>query len=209
MATFTPAERADRDDAAAFAGRVTRWDPSGPVRLRADGDAVRLFATTPFDALVSRTVSGRLDPRDVTVHAGNLLSGLAVSTGSDVDPGPVVDASWRSQLPPPGGWVVVDDIPAALVADLADQGVTQARDHPGPAGGASTALLDSEVLNVTGSGMNVSVPLRMLFALSGMGFAPTTAGEKVRVSATDSWVRIDARFGVVLRRRHSLLPLLL
>jgi len=168
-----------------------------------------LFATTPFDALVSRTVSGRLDPRDVTVHAGNLLSGLAVSTGSDVDPGPVVDASWRSQLPPPGGWVVVDDIPAALVADLADQGVTQARDHPGPAGGASTALLDSEVLNVTGSGMNVSVPLRMLFALSGMGFAPTTAGEKVRVSATDSWVRIDARFGVVLRRRHSLLPLLL
>lgn len=209
MATFTPAERADRDDAAAFAGRVTRWDPSGPVRLRADGDAVRLFATTPFDALVSRTVSGRLDPRDVTVHAGNLLSGLAVSTGSDVDPGPVVDASWRSQLPPPGGWVVVDDIPAALVADLADQGVTQARDHPGPAGGASMALLDSEVLNVTGSGMNVSVPLRMLFALSGMGFAPTTAGEKVRVSATDSWVRIDARFGVVLRRRHSLLPLLL
>jgi hypothetical protein len=64
------------------------------------------------------------------------------------------------------------------------------------------------VLTVTGAGMDVSVPLRMLFALSGMGFAPTTEGEKVRVSATDSWVRMDARFGVVLRRRHSLLPLL-
>lgn len=209
MASFTPTDRADRDDASAFAGRVSRWDPSGPVRLRADGDAVRMFATTPFDALVSRTVAGRLDPRDITVHAGNLLAGLAVATSIDVDPGPVIDAAWRSQLPPPGGWILVDDIPASLVADLADQGVTQARDHPGPAGGASTSLLDSEVLTVTGSGMNVSVPLRMLFALSGMGFAPATDGETVRVSATDSWVRIDARFGVVLRRRHSLLPLLL
>ncbi len=209
MATLTPDDRTDRDDAAAFAGRVARWDPAGPVRLRADGGSVRMFATTPFDTLVLRTISGRLDPKDVTVHAGNLLAGLAVSASETVDPGPVVDASWRSQLPPPGGWITVDDLPAELLADLAEQGVTQARDHPGPAGGASTALLDSEVLTVSGSGMNVSVPLRMLFALSGMGFAPTAAGEKVRISATDSWVRIDARFGAVLRRRHSLLPLLL
>ena len=209
MAVLTPADAVDRDDAAAFAGRVARWDPAGPVRLRADGESVRMFATTPFDALVSRTIAGRLDPRDVTVHAGNLLSGLAVAINPEVDPGPVIDASWRSQLPPVGGWIRVDELPAELVIELADQGVSQARDHPGPAGGASTALLDSEVLNVTGAGMDVSVPLRMLFALSGMGFAPAVAGEQVRVSATDSWVRLDARFGAVLRRRHSLLPLLL
>jgi hypothetical protein len=209
MAGLWLADDADRDDAAAFAGRVARWDPAGPVRLRLDGSSVRMFATTPFDALVSRTVAGRLQPRDVTVHAGNLLAGLAVSAAAEVDPGPVVDASWRSQLPPPGGWVPVDVIPAQLLADLADQGVTQARDNPGPQGGASTALLDSEVLNVSGAGMNVTVPLRMLFALSGMGFAPTTPGEVVKISATDSWVRMDARFGAVLRRRHSLLPLLM
>lgn len=209
MAGLWLTDGADRDDAAAFAGRVARWDPAGPVRLRLDGAAVRMFATTPFDALVSRTVAGRLEPRDVTVHAGNLLAGLAVSAADEVDPGPVVDASWRSQLPPPGGWVLVDEIPAQLLAELADQGVNQARDNPGPAGGASTALLDSEVLNVSGAGMNVTVPLRMVFALSGMGFAPSTPGEVVRISATDSWVRIDARFGAVLRRRHSLLPLLM
>ena len=202
-------DAADRDDAAAFAGRVARWDPAGPIRLRQDGDVVRMFATTPFDALVSRSVTGHLDPRDVTVHAGNLLAGLAVSASAEVDPGPVVDASWRSQLPPPGGWIPVDEIPAQLLADLADQGVGQVRDNPGPAGGAPTALLDSEVLTVSGSGMNVTVPLRMLFALSGMGFAPSDPGEIVRISATDSWVRMDARFGAVLRRRHSLLPLLL
>jgi hypothetical protein len=30
----------------------------------------------------------------------------------------------------------------------------------------------------------------------------------VRISATDAWARIDARFGAVVRRRHALLPLL-
>ena len=88
MATLTPTDAADRDDAAAFAGRVSRWDPMGPVRLRADGDAVRMFATTPFDTLVSRTISGRLDPRDVTVHAGNLLSALAVGHRRERRSGP-------------------------------------------------------------------------------------------------------------------------
>ncbi len=209
MAVLRASDTADRDDAAAFAGRVSRWDPAGPVRLRADNGSVRMFATTPFDTLVARTISGELEPRDITVHAGNLLSALAIANSADVDPGPVVDALWRSQLPPPVGWVTVDQIPAQLLADLADQGVTQARDHPGPGGGAATSLLDSEVLAVSGAGMHVSVPLRMLFALSGMGFAPAVDGEEVRVSATDSWVRIDARFGAVLRRRYSLLPLLL
>jgi hypothetical protein len=53
------------------------------------------------------------------------------------------------------------------------------------------------------------VPLRCLFALSGMGFVGTTGvSETVRVSATDSWLRLDARYGAVLRRRHAALALL-
>lgn len=207
-ATVTPAGKADRDDAAAFAGRVARWDPTGPIRLRRDGGTVRMWATTPFDTLVTRAVDGAVDPADVTVHAGNLLSALAVATGEHVDPGPAIDSVWRSQLPPAIGWVAVDQLPARLLAELADDGVAAAKARPGPAGGASTALLDSEVLTVAGGGMKVAVPLRILFALSGMGFAPPGVDEKVKVSATDAWVRIDARFGAVVRRRHALLPLL-
>jgi hypothetical protein len=30
----------------------------------------------------------------------------------------------------------------------------------------------------------------------------------VRITATDSWLRIDAKFGAVVRRRYSMLPLL-
>ena len=208
MAILTPADRADRDDATAFTGRVTRWDPAGLIRLRTDGDTVRMWAGTPFDALVTRAVRGTLTPADVTVHAGNLLSGLAVATAPAVDPGPTVDAAWRSQLPPPGGWVLVDEVPATVLAALAEEGAIGARDRPGPAGAASIALLDTEVLTVSGAGMRVVLSLRMVFALAGMGFAPNVPDELVRVSATDAWARIDARYGAVVRRRHALLPLL-
>jgi hypothetical protein len=208
LAILTPAEKADRDDATAFTGRVARWDSAGLIRLRADGQTVRMWAGTPFDALVTRAIHGSLTPSDITVHAGNLLSGLAIATAHDVDPGQRADAAWRSQLPPAGGWVVVDEVPATVLAALAEEGATGARDRPGPGGAASTALLDTEVLTVSGAGMRVVLSLRIVFALSGMGFAPATPGEMVRVSANDSWARIDARYGAVVRRRHALLPLL-
>jgi hypothetical protein len=69
--------------------------------------------------------------------------------------------------------------------------------------------LDQKVITVSGAGFEVGVPLRCLFALSGMGFVGTSSvSETVRVSATDSWLRLDARYGAVLRRRHAALPLL-
>jgi hypothetical protein len=60
-------------------------------------------------------------------------------------------------------------------------------------------------------GSAVKVPLRCLFALSGMGFLGGSGDggeEKVRVSATATWMRLDARFGAVVRRRITALPLL-
>jgi hypothetical protein len=41
-----------------------------------------------------------------------------------------------------------------------------------------------------------------------MGFL-TSDTDPVRVTATDSWLRLDARYGAVIRRRHALLPLLI
>ena len=209
MTALIPADEHERGDATAFTGRVARWDSAGLIRLRTDGPSVRMWAGTPFDALVTRAVRGTVSPSDVTVYAGNLLSGLAVATSPEVDPGPSADAAWRSQLPPATGWVQVDEVPATVLAALAEEGAIGARDRPGPAGAASTALLDTEVLTVSGNGMKVALSLRVVFALAGMGFAPTTPDEVVRISATDSWARVDARFGAVVRRRHALLPLLM
>ena len=63
-----------------------------------------------------------------------------------------------------------------------------------------------------GRHVTVKVPLRCLFALSGMGFLGAgvdgeTDTDVVRISATGSWLRLDARFGAVVRRRITTLPL--
>jgi len=200
----------DREDAGAFVARVARMEGSALVRLRNsptgpdDPPRLQLWATTPFDSLVTRSVSGVADPPDQTVHAANLLPGLAVARSAEVDPGPLVDALWRTQLPPLSGWSLVDTVPAAVIGDLTATGTRAAQDAVSPAGGTATSLLDSPVLTVNGAGYSVVVPMRCLFALSGMGFA---GSEDVRVFATDAWLRLDARFGAVVRRRHSLLPL--
>jgi hypothetical protein len=96
---------------------------------------------------------------------------------------------------------------------VADRGIAVARENSGPQGTPPASLLDQTVLTVSGDGLDVKIPLRCLFALSGMGFLSpledVTADEQVKVTATDAWLRIDARYGAVVRRRHALLPLLL
>jgi hypothetical protein len=202
-------DSAERDDLGAFTARVVRLDQGAMVRLRAAAGRVVAWAPTPFDVLVSRSVAGELHPADLTVAANELLATLAVVRDSRLDPGARMDGRWLTELPPAGGWRAVDEVPAPELTTLADQGIALAREHGGPHGTPPARLLDQTVLSVAGDGMRVQVPLRCLFALSGMGFiGADRAGDTVRVSATDSWLRLDARYGAVLRRRHALLPLL-
>jgi hypothetical protein len=204
------ADRDERDDLGAFAARAVRLDAQAVVRLRnrEDGRLLDAWVATPFDTLATRTVAGRVEPADVTVAAGELLTGLAVMRGERIDPGAAKDLMWRSALPPVEGWLPVDRLPVGVVSRLADEGVAVARENTGPHGTPPASLLDQTVLTVSGSGLDVKVPLRCLFALSGMGFLGSAEEEEVRVIATDAWLRIDARFGAVVRRRHSMLPLL-
>lgn len=204
---FVP-DAADRDDLGAFVARSVRLDQQAVVRLKERGDGVvQAWVATPFDVLATRAVPGRVLPSDVTVSGNELLAALAVVGGERLDPGPPRDLMWRAALPPGDGWLVVDDLPVRVVSELADRGIEVARRNPGPRGSAPTSLLDQHVLTVSGSGLDVKVPMRCLFALSGMGFLADDEGT-VRVTATDSWLRLDARYGAVLRRRHALLPLL-
>lgn len=216
MARLIPSSSADRSDATAFAGRVARWDPAAAVRLVDDGHRVTLWADTPFDVLATRAVQARLRPSVVTVHAGELLAALAVSTADEVDPGRGADAAWRVRLPPADGWMDVDDVPAERITELVRSGTEAARTagevtqrHASRPGSAMPAeLLDAEVLTVDGAGMRVTVSMRVLFTLSGMGFVGEGPDDVVRVRATRTWLRVDARYGAVARRRVSMLPLL-
>jgi hypothetical protein len=203
-------ERSERDDLGAFVARAVRLDGQTVVRLRArEGGLIDSWVATPFDVLATRTVRGQVQPTDVTVSGNELLAALSVVRGDRIDPGQPLDLFWRSALPPEAHWQVVDLLPAKVVSELADRGLAVARENVGPQGTPPASLLDQTVLTVTGDGMEIKVPLRCLFAMAGMGFiGANEADEQVRVTATNSWLRIDARFGAVVRRRHALLPLL-
>ena len=198
----------DRGDLGTFVGRVVRLDQTAAVRLLGSASGrVTAWASTPFDVLATRSVPGTLEPADVTTFAAALLSALSVDRADTVDPGS--GGLWQGLLPPADGWAVVDTVPAAELEGLTERGLVLAREHAGPLG-PPTSLLDQTVLTVSGSaGPPVRIPLRCLFALSGMGFVGAgETGEIVRVSATSSWMRLDARYGAVVRRRVTALPLL-
>lgn len=209
--TLRLADATERDDLGAFTARVARLDQTAAVRLTAGVGRVTAWARTPFDVLVTRSVAGELDPAvPVTTQASTLLTALAVDRSAAVDPGP--PAPWLDELPPDDGWSRVDDVPAAELDELADRGLALAREHAGPMG-PPASLLDQTVLTVSppDQGRPVTVPMRVLFAMSGMGFlgsAPQeTDGPRVRVSASGSWIRLDARYGAVVKRRVVSLPL--
>jgi hypothetical protein len=198
----------DRGDLGTFVGRVVRLDQTAAVRLLGSASGrVTAWASTPFDVLATRSVPGTLEPADVTTFAAALLSALSVDRADTVDPGS--GGLWQGLLPPADGWAVVDTVPAAELEGLTERGLALAREHAGPLG-PPASLLDQTVLTVTGAaGPPVRIPMRCLFALSGMGFVGAgDAGETVRVSATSSWLRLDARYGAIVRRRITALPLL-
>ncbi|GAB3505016.1 hypothetical protein [Amycolatopsis cihanbeyliensis] len=202
----------DRDTLAAFVARAVRLDGQTMVRLRErerGAGLIEAWVATPFDVLVTRAVVGVVSPSDLTVSGNELLAALTVTGGKRMDPGPPRDLYWQSELPMGGSWRAVDDLPAEEIAKLAERGVTLARDNVGPQGTPPASLMDQTVLTVSSEAMQIKVPMRCLFALSGMGFLDASRAEDVvRVTATDSWMRLDARYGAALRRRHALLPLL-
>lgn len=206
-----------RDDLGAFVQRAARLDDAAVVRLRnRPGGLVVAWVATAFDVLASRVVAGRVRPDDLCVGADALERGLAaMDVGGYVDPGHSLDSAWRGVLPPDSGFVHLDDVPAAVMLDLAQRGAELAREH-GSAHGPPASLLDQHVVSVATAGAaaaassgdgqaGAGIPLRCVFALTAMGFLPAaadvTTGEIVRVRVRPAWLRIDARFGSVYRRR--------
>jgi len=217
-------DKVERADFAEFAARVVRLDPTSVIRLVGLDGQVTAWAYTPFDVLATRAVPGELDPPDLTVVATELLAALAVVRESRVDPGQPVDARWRAELSPVHGWRTVQEVSTAELAALAEQGIGRMREHGGSSAVGSSAvgpaeLLDRPVLTVLdagAAGARVRIPLRCVLALAGLGLLddprpaeqPDRYPDRVSISVTDSWVRLDAGLGAVVRRRRALLPLL-
>jgi len=122
-----------------------------------------------------------------------------------VDPGYSLDSAWRGVLPPESGFAHLDDVPARAMLGLAQRGAELAKEHGGTHG-PPVSLLDQEVVNVQAGAASAGIPMRCVFALTALGFLPQAAGdvspdEVVRVRVLPAWLRIDARYGSVYRRR--------
>ncbi|MCP2297513.1 hypothetical protein SAMN04244553_3356 [Nocardia amikacinitolerans] len=207
---------AERENLATFLSRAVRLDQAAVVRLRRRGERyVSAWVATGFEALAVRTVVAELGVDDVTVGADLVLAGLA--SGSPIDLGYSMDSAWRGALPPIDGFAHVDDVPARTLVELAERGAELAKEH-GSQHGPPASLLDQTVLTVSAADTRVEVPMRVVFALTAMDFIPHS-GEKaearrippaeiVRVRATPTWLRLDARYGSVARRRAGSIPLL-
>jgi hypothetical protein len=203
-----------REDLSTFVDAALRLDDASVIRLRErPGGQVVAWVATGFDVLASRVVGGRVRPADLSAGADALARALpAMDRSGYVNPGFAMDSAWRGALPPDSGFVHLDDVPARVVLDLAQRGVALAKEHSS-AHGPPASLLEQEVVAVSSGDTEVGIPMRCVFALTAMGFLPqsstadefapesVTADEVVRVRVLPAWLRIDARFGTVYRRR--------
>lgn len=201
------ADASHREDLATFVERALRLDEAAVIRLRErDGGAVVAWVATGFDVLASRVIGGRVKPADLSAGADALSAGLAAMQDDGyVEPGFAMDSAWRGVLPPDAGFVHLDDVPARVMLDLAQRGGALAKEHSS-AHGPPASLLDQEVVAVSSGDDSVGIPMRCVFALTAMGFLPQSgeavdADEIVRVRTLPAWLRVDARFGSVYRRR--------
>ncbi|APE14161.1 hypothetical protein BOH72_01895 [Mycobacterium sp. WY10] len=193
-----------RSDLAVFLDHALRLDEAAVVRLkrRADG-LIAAWVGTGLDVLAVRVVAGEVDPADLSCGADELARGLRnPDVAGHVDPGYPMDSAWRGVLPGDTGFTHLDDIPAAVLTELAQRGADLAKEHSS-AHGPPASLLDQDVLQVSSGDVEVGVPMRCVFALTAMGFVPDPPGEDeiVRVRLSPTWLRIDARYGSVYRRR--------
>jgi hypothetical protein len=197
-------EAVQRNDLAAFVERALRLDDAAVIRLRRRTDGlVAAWVNTGFDVLAVRVVAGHLGVADLSCGADKLVRGLRdADAAGHVDPGYPMDSAWRGVLPPETGFAHLDDVPAAVLIALARRGAELAKDQSS-AHGPPASLLDQDVLQVSSGDVAAGVPMRCVFALTAMGFVPESPSEDeiVRVRVLPAWLRIDARFGSVFRRR--------
>jgi hypothetical protein len=191
--------------------RAVALDPGGLVRVRASEGQLSALVRLPFGVLVARTIAAepRAGALDASVRAADLLGWLDDEHGAAPERH---DSEWRSGLPPARGWQRVDTVPDDVVRGLVRSGAQALQDAAAREGGpgaqpraeVADALLDSVVLTVSAgtSGPGTPITLRMLGALTRMGFLPHDS--HVAVDVAGRWTRVVGHYGSVYAERPGL-----
>ena len=201
--------------------RAASLDPATLIRLRLTESSTAALVRLPFGVLAGRAVraapvsvraapvSVRAPPvgvLDIAVRSDELLAWL---DGTGEPPG-ARDTEWRGGLPPDAGWRRVESVPDGVVRDLVRAGALAVREAaeregvPGaqPRAAVADALLDAAVITASNEGVTVQVSLRLLSALTRMGFLPRDS--HIAIDVAGRWLRIAAEFGSVYAERPGL-----
>ncbi|MDN5719239.1 MULTISPECIES: hypothetical protein [unclassified Corynebacterium] len=193
---------------AAVASRVLRMDTGAMARVVQVGDEMSdVIFSTPLGCIVAERIHAVPSVPDAVVLAEpvpRLLAGVVESpTRGTVSLGGVVSLLWTGTAPPATGFRLIDTVPAADVRSLFEGMQREADEHSGPAG-LPPSLLDQPLLRLTGDADDagaVEIAGRVVAALGALGLVveprreDLRAHDLIRVSATGSWIRIDALFG--------------
>lgn len=197
--------------AGAVMKRALVMDPGALVRLSTVGErSTDLFISTPLGCVASVRVPGQAGGTGTVAYASDALEAIvAFEPGQQsLDLGEDMDLMWVGSPPPQQGFELIDTVPGDVVRGLHADMATENEANSGPMG-IARSLLEQQVLTVQrGNDATASVALegRTIAALGGLRLVPEP-GEKlrdydyVRVSASGSWIRVDALVGSVYAPR--------
>lgn len=197
--------------AGAVMKRALVMDPGALVRLSTVGErSTDLFISTPLGCVASVRVPGQAGGTGTVAYASDALETIvAFEPGQQtLDLGADMDLMWVGSPPPQQGFELIDTVPGEVVRGLHADMATENEANSGPMG-IARSLLEQQVLTVQrGNDATASVALegRTIAALGGLRLVPEP-GEKlrdydyVRVSASGSWIRVDALVGSVYAPR--------
>lgn len=192
-------------DLAPVLRRAVELNPRTLARLRLGGAAATILVRLPFAVLVSRTVDAgpRESSLDLTTRATELLDWVAAAPGAAVATPTARDLEWRTGIPPTSGWRRVEEVPDTDLRPLVRAGaraLQEAAEREGvpgaqPRAEVADALLDAVVLTATDGEVTAEVTLRMVSALTRMGFLPR--GGRAYIDIAGRWIRLVAEYGTV------------
>lgn len=215
--------------AGAVMKRALVMDPGALVRLNPVRErSTDLFISTPLGCVASVRIPGQVGGAGST---GGAASAGTVAYASDalgaivafepgqqaLDLGADMDLMWVGSLPPQQGFELIDTVPGDVVRRLHADMATENEANSGPMG-IARSLLEQQVLTVQrtdvadgsaeGNDATASVALegRTIAALGGLRLVPEPKEklrdyDYVRVSASGSWIRVDALVGSVYAPR--------
>jgi hypothetical protein len=201
--------RANLVELAPLVRRAARLDPGTLVRIRLESRTVTGFVLLPFGVLAGRSVPLDHTPPavDSTYRAGELIDWIDVGNGAAPAPR---DGDWRGGLPPSANWRKLEVIPDEVIRGLVRSGAATLKEAAAregvpdaqPRAEVADVLLDSIVLTVSGDAgppALAEVSLRMVSALTRMGFLPTDS--RATIDLAGRWLRVAGKYGSIYTER--------